>query len=85
MPDKNELKKQACATIDAHKDEIIAMAKEVLNNPEPGFSEIKTSRLVQSKFDQLGITHKDGLAITGVKGRIQGGGGDGPRVAIIGE
>ena len=31
MPDKNELKKQACATIDAHKDEIIAIAKEVLN------------------------------------------------------
>ena len=85
MPDKNELKKQACATIDAHKDEIIGIAKEVLNNPEPGFSEIKTSRLVQSKFDQLGITHKDGLAITGVKGRIPGGGGDGPRVAIIGE
>ena len=85
MPDKNELKKQASATIDAHKDEIIGIAKEVLTTPEPGFSEIKTSRLFQSKFDQLGITHKDGLAITGVKGRITGGGGDGPRVAIIGE
>ena len=48
MPDKKELKKQACATIDAHKDELIGIAKDILNNPEPGFSEIKTSRLVQS-------------------------------------
>ena len=85
MPDKKELKQRACAAIETRKEEIIGIAKDILNHPEPGFSEVKTSRLVQSKFDQLGIIHKDGLAITGVKGRISGGAGEGPRVAIIGE
>ena len=53
MLTKEELKQRACATIDAAKDEIIGVAKEILANPEPGFSEIKTARLVASKMDQL--------------------------------
>ncbi len=37
------------------------------------------------KLSQMGIPWRDGLAITGIKGRIPGGGGPGPRVAILGE
>ena len=37
------------------------------------------------KLDELGVQHRSGLAITGVKGGISGGGGPGPRVAIMGE
>jgi amidohydrolase len=85
MLTRQELKQKACAAIERHKKELIAVAKEVLSNPEPGFSETKTARLVASKFDQMGIPHRDGLALTGVKGRISGGKGPGPRVAVIGE
>ena len=85
MLTKEELKQRACAAIDAAKDEIIGVAREILANPEPGFSEIKTAHLVKSKMDQMGIDHRDGLAITGVKGKISGGAGEGPRVAVIGE
>ena len=82
---REELKQKACAVIEARKGDLIAVSKEILDNPEPGFRESKTSTLVSRKFSELGIEHRDGLALTGVKGRIAGGAGDGPRVALIGE
>ena len=82
---REELKQKACAVIEARKGDLIAVSKEILDNPEPGFRESKTSTLVSRKFAELGIEHRDGLALTGVKGRIAGGAGDGPRVALIGE
>ena len=82
---REELKQKACAVIEARRAELIAVSQEILNNPEPGFRETKTSRLVGEKFSELGIQHRNGLALTGVKGRIAGGAGPGPRVALIGE
>ena len=80
-----ELKQRACETIDKRKKEIVEVAKQVLANPEAGFRETKTSQLVAQKFQELGIHHKRGLALTGLKGRIPGGAGAGPAVAVIGE
>ncbi len=80
-----ELKKRACETIDKRKKEIIDLAKQVLANPEAGFREFKTAQLVAQKFQELGIQHQGGLAVTGLKGRIPGGAGSGPTVAVIGE
>ena len=37
------------------------------------------------KFKAMGVPYSDGLALTGVKGSIDFGGGPGPRLAIIGE
>ncbi|HZA21650.1 MAG TPA: amidohydrolase, partial [Dehalococcoidia bacterium] len=85
MLTKQELKQKACAAIEKRKKELVGIAKEVLSHPEPGFSETRTARLVASKFDELGIQHRDSLALTGVKGRVPGGAGAGPRVAVIGE
>ena len=85
MLTKEELKKRACAAIERHREEIIGVSQQILANPEPGFSEFKTSQLVADKFDEMGIEHRKGLAITGVKGHVAGGGGPGPRVAVIGE
>jgi len=80
-----ELKQRACETIDKRKKEIIDLAKQVLANPEAGFREFKTAQLVAQKFQELGIQHQGGLAVTGLKGRIPGGAGSGPTVAVIGE
>ncbi len=80
-----ELKKRACETIDKRKKEIVGLAKQVLANPEAGFREVKTAQLVADKFQELGIQHESGLALTGLKGRIKGGAGPGPSVAVIGE
>ena len=80
-----ELKQRACETIEKRKKEIVGVAKQVLANPEAGFRETKTAQLVAQKFEELGIQHKQGLALTGLKGRITGGSGPGPSVAVIGE
>ena len=41
--------------------------------------------MVAEQFAKLGIKFRSGLALTGLKGTVKGGAGNGPRVAIIGE
>lgn len=84
MPSKEELKRLAAEVIDAKADELIAIAKTILENPEPGFRELKTARLVAEKFGELGIQPRSGLAVTGVRGDALGG-STGPTLAILGE
>ncbi|MBL7165864.1 MAG: amidohydrolase [Dehalococcoidales bacterium] len=84
MPSREELKSKVCREIDSRGEEIIAVARTIMENPEPGFREKKTSRLVAEKFSELGITYRDGLGITGVKGIVPGG-REGPTVAVLGE
>ncbi len=85
MATREELKQAACAAIDRHSDEIIAVSKDILDHPEPGYSEYRTARVVAEQFARLGVKFRAGLALTGLKGAVQGGAGSGPRVAIIGE
>ena len=80
-----ELKRAACAAIDRRSDEIIAVSKDILEHPEPGYSEYRTARVVAEQFAKLGIKFRAGLALTGLKGEIKGGKGNGPRIAVIGE
>ena len=80
-----ELKRRACETIEKRKKEIIGVSQQVLSHPEAGFREYRTAGLVAQKFGELQIPHESGLALTGLKGRVPGGAGSGPRVAIIGE
>ena len=84
MPTTDELKATVQAEIDRHGEELIQVAKTILENPEPGFREDKTSRLVAEKFRELGIPYQGGIAITGLKGMLDGGAG-GPTVAVMGE
>ena len=84
MPSREELKSKAFAEIDSRAEEIIGVSRKILENPELGFRELKTSALVSSKFRELGIPFREGLALTGVKGEIIGE-SEGPSVAVIGE
>lgn len=84
MPSKEELKSKACREIDRRSEEIVGIAQAILESPETGFREVKTSRLVAQKFAKLGISYRDGLAITGVKGMVPGG-SNGPTVGVLGE
>ena len=85
MPAREELKRIVCDVIERWKPEIIDVAKSILRNPETGFNEEGTAALVAQKFEELRVPYRRGLAITGIKGLIQGGARPGPRVAIIGE
>ncbi len=84
MPTKDQLKSKAQEAIDSRRDWIVNISKAILDRPEPGFQEVKTSRLVSDRLSELGIPHQNGIAITGVKGSLKGG-NPGPTVAIIGE
>ena len=85
MPTKEELKRRACRVIDRRRDELIGIARDILEHPETGFNEYRTANIVKDKFQAMGVPYSDGLAITGVKGQVDFGAGPGPRLAIIGE
>ena len=84
MPSKEELKRLVFQEIDARADEIVNLSQTILEHPEPGFREVKTSQLVANKFAELGIPSRSGLALTGVRGELVGG-SPGPTMAILGE
>jgi metal-dependent amidase/aminoacylase/carboxypeptidase family protein len=84
MPTIQELKDRANAAIDRQADQLIKAAKTILNNPEPGFREFKTAKLVGEVFDSFGIAHQDGIGITGLKGYLDGA-TQGPTVGVMGE
>ncbi|MEK7807280.1 MAG: amidohydrolase, partial [Chloroflexota bacterium] len=84
MPSRDDLKRRVYQEIDARADQIVGLAKNILANPEPGFRETKTSRLVASEFAKMGIPFRAGLAMTGVRSELVGGSA-GPTVALLGE
>ena len=84
MPTTDELKSKAQSEIDQHGEELVRVAKAILNDPEPGFREVNTSRLVAQKFQELEIPYQDGIAITGLKGLLDTG-TSGPTVSVMGE
>jgi amidohydrolase len=78
------MKDQICAAIDSNRAAIYACGEYILQHPELGFREEKTSAYVKAAFEKLGIPYQDNLAITGVMGTI--GRPDAPiHICIIGE
>jgi len=84
MPTREELKAKVCQEIDRRSEEIINVAKTILENPEPGFKEQKTSKFIARKFGELGLAYQNEIALTGVKSVVNGG-SSGPTVAVLGE
>ena len=81
---KEELKRRASEAIDSRADELVNLVRTILDNPEPGFRETKTSRLVANKFGEMGLPSRAGLAMTGVRADLPAAAA-GPTLAIIGE
>ena len=84
MSAKFELKELIGRIVESHRDAIVDVGETILRHPELGFKEFDTAALVAREFDQLGLEHRTGLGITGVKARIDTG-RSGPTLALIGE
>ncbi|MDP7578902.1 MAG: amidohydrolase [SAR202 cluster bacterium] len=82
MDNIERLKAMAQRAVDSRREWLISASTTVLNRPESGFREVETSRLVSDRFSELRIPHQKGIAITGLKGRLEGT-YPGPTVAIL--
>lgn len=61
-------------------DYMVKIRRTLHENPELGFEEFETSRLIRNELDKMGIPYKYPIAVTGVVGYI--GTGNPPFVAI---
>ncbi|EYU21408.1 hypothetical protein ABFS82_09G114600 [Erythranthe guttata] len=61
-------------------DWMVGVRRKIHENPELGYEEFETSKLIRQELDQMGIPYKYPLAVTGVLGFI--GSGEPPFVAI---
>jgi amidohydrolase len=73
-----------CQTIEAHAAELETLARQIFAQPELGFKEHRTARVVHEWFDRLGLKHQDGIALTGSRADLACGAA-GPTAAILGE
>ena len=63
------------AIIDRQSSALLATFKRLHQNPELGFQEFETSRLVAEKLENLGYRVTTGIAETGVVGVLENGPG----------
>jgi amidohydrolase len=82
---KSELKQRVYEAVDRRAEQIVSIGEQIRKNPELGFKEVKTARLVEETFGKLGLATKSGLAMTGVRAEAAGRAGDGPTFALLGE
>jgi metal-dependent amidase/aminoacylase/carboxypeptidase family protein len=84
MPSQVEIKRQVCEAIDRRADQIISLGETIRRNPELGFKEVKTARLVEHTLKELGLSPQTGLALTGVRAALPSAKA-GPTLALLGE
>jgi len=84
VSDIDVVKARVCAEIDRRKAEIVAISDHILHHPESGYREVRTAEYVAARFAHMGLSCRQGLALTGVKARLRGR-SPGPTVGILGE
>lgn len=80
----DEVKDRVMAAIQAHRAAIYAVGDAIYADPELGFKEFRTAARVTDYLTTLGLAHRDGIAITGIKAALDSG-RPGPTVCIMGE
>lgn len=84
MATKEELKQRIRESVDRRRGQIEGIGDHIMANPELGFKEFETAKLVAATFEEFGFKPETGLARTGVKAVLRGK-KPGPTVALIGE
>jgi amidohydrolase len=84
MSTRDDIKRAVCETIDRQSEKIVKVGETIRKNPELGFKEFKTARLVEETMREIGLEPKGELALTGVRG-VARGKTDGPTFALLGE
>ena len=61
-------------------DWMVGIRRRIHENPELGYEEVETSKLVKTELDKMGVSYKNPVAVTGVIGYV--GTGHAPFVAL---
>ena len=61
-------------------DWMVSIRRKIHENPELGYEEFETSKLIRAELDKMGIKYKYPVAVTGIVGYI--GSGEAPYVAL---
>lgn len=51
---------------------LVTVRRKLHENPELGFCEFETAKLIMNRLDELGIAYKSGIAKTGIVAKIEG-------------
>src|SRR5262249_9924246 len=82
---RDELKHRLYEAIDRRAEAIVGVGERIRRQPELGFKEHRTARLVDETMRSLGLVTTSGLALTGVRAELAGQRGGGPTFALLGE
>ena len=77
----------AAKAIDAAREELVAMAVDIHAHPELNYQEHHAAKLLSDTLEQHGFAVERGVGgvETAFRATLEGGGGDGPTVAILAE
>jgi amidohydrolase len=79
-----DIKKKVASNIDSNAEDLIGIAKTILDMPEPGYREFKTSKFTEEQFIKYGFSNIEKVSMTGLKAVIDTG-RPGPTVCVMGE
>ena len=79
-----EVKEKILSAVDANRDRIIDIGRQVWQHPETGYREWQTSRLAADTLKSLGFKVTENLALTGLRADWNTG-REGPVLALLGE
>ena len=79
-----DIKKKVESNIDSNAEDLIGIAKDILEMPEPGYREFKTSKYTEKQFNKYGFTNVEKVSMTGLKVVLDTG-KPGPTVCVMGE
>ncbi|MBG73872.1 MAG: amidohydrolase [Chloroflexi bacterium] len=79
-----DIKKKIESNIDSNAEDLIGIAKDILDMPEPGYREFKTSRYAEKQLNKYGFSNIEKVSLTGLKTVIDTG-RPGPTVCVMGE
>lgn len=68
--------------IDSIKNEMSNLSEEIFKNPELGFKEFETNKLICEILEKYSIDYKNDIAITGIKASIDSK-KEGPHIALL--
>lgn len=81
---KEEMKEKAIAVIDKHRECYLTLGKTIYENPETGYREVKTTKLLADALEALGLKTDRNIAVTGCRSYANEN-KEGPKVVVMGE